>query len=67
MVKRIFYFWDGGPECPPFFHIHRFLYQIKNDRKNIKPIKPFLDYEEQSKNFIVRKGMIVVDHELDTL
>ena len=35
--------------------------------KALKPIKLFLDCEEQIKNFIVRKGMIVVDHELDTL
>lgn len=31
--------------------------------KALKPIKPFLNYEEQIRNLIARKGMIIVDRE----
>lgn len=34
-----------------------------SDRKALKPIKPFLNYEEQIRNLIARKGMIIVDRE----
>ena len=30
--------------------------------KALKPIKPFLNYEEQINNLIEQKGMIVNDH-----
>ena len=30
--------------------------------KALKPIKPFLNYEEQINNLIKQKGMIVNDH-----
>ncbi|WP_144100531.1 Abi family protein, partial [Blautia luti] len=29
--------------------------------KALKPIKPFLNYEEQIKNLIERKGMVITD------
>ena len=35
--------------------------------KALKPIKPFWDCEEQIRNLIVRKGMIIVDRELETI
>ena len=35
--------------------------------KALKPIKLFLDCEEQIRNLIVRKGMIIVDRELETI
>ena len=31
--------------------------------KALKPIKPFLNYEEQIKNLVERKGMIIQDYE----
>jgi hypothetical protein len=29
--------------------------------KALKPIKPFLNYEEQIKNLVERKGMVITD------
>ena len=34
--------------------------------KALKPIKPFLNYEEQIRNLIERKGMIITDREVAT-
>ena len=34
--------------------------------KALKPIKPFLNYEEQIKNLIERKGMVITDRKFDT-
>ena len=34
--------------------------------KALKPIKPFLNYEEQIRNLIERKGMIIADREVAT-
>ena len=34
--------------------------------KALKPIKPFLNYEEQIKNLIERKGMVITDREVAT-
>ena len=31
--------------------------------KALKPIKPFLNYEEQIKNLVERKGMVIQDYE----
>jgi abortive infection bacteriophage resistance protein len=34
--------------------------------KALKPIKPFLNYEEQIKNLIERKGMVITDRKFAT-